>query len=124
MKKPLKDLLAWCESKGIKVKFVGEKELADFAGMNPEAAKKFGYKGIKKDELLIDVTLPEDIQFKNLIHELVENELIADGDPYWSAHKKALVAEKWAAEKAEKFVSKRRGRAPLRRVCINVSRSE
>jgi hypothetical protein len=124
MTNKMKELLTWRESKGIKVKFVTEKELADFAGMNPEAAKKFGYKGIKKDELLIDVTLPEDIQFKNLIHELVENELIADGDPYWEAHTKALKAEAWAAEKAEKFVSRRKGKAPIKRVCINIGRSK
>ena len=124
MTNKMKELLAWCESKGIKVKFVGEKELKDFAAMNPEAAKKMGFKDIKENEMLIDITVPEDVQFKNLIHELVEQELMKDGDPYWSAHTKALKAEAWAAEKAEKFVSKRRGHAPLRRVCINVSRSE
>lgn len=120
----MKDLLSWCSSKGIKVRFVGEKELADFAGMNPEAAKKFGYKDIKKDELLIDVTLPEDVQFKNLIHELVENEMIADGDPYWVAHKKALKAESWIVKKAKQFVLRRKDKAPIKRATISVSRGK
>jgi len=124
VKKHFEDLLAWCKSKGIKVRFTTSKELSDFAAMNPGAAKKMGFKNIKKDEMLIDVELPEDVQFRNLIHELIENELIADGDSYWVAHKKSLAAEAWAVKKAEKFVSKRKGKAPIRSATIRISRSK
>jgi hypothetical protein len=122
MKKHFKDLLAWCKSKGIKVTFTDSSELSDFAAMNPAAAKKMGFKDIKKNEILIDVELPEDVQFRNLIHELIENELIQDGDSYWTAHKKSLAAEKWALKKAEKFVSKRKGKAPIHSATIRISR--
>jgi hypothetical protein len=122
MKKNLQELLDWCKSKGITVKFSDSSELKDYAAMNPAAAKKLGYKDIKANEVIIDVTLPEDTQFKNLIHELVERELINDGDSYWTAHIKALKAEKWALQKAEKFVSRRKGKAPIKSVRINVSR--
>jgi hypothetical protein len=124
LKKHFEDLLAWCKSKGIKVRFTTSKELSDFAAMNPAAAKKMGFKNIKKDEMLIDVELPEETQFHNLIHELIENELIEDGDSYWTAHKKSLAAEKWALKKAEKFVSKRKGKAPIKSATIRISRSK
>lgn len=122
MKKHFSDLLSWCKSKGIKVTFTDSRSLKDFAAMNPAAAKKMGFTDIKKDEILIDVELPEDTQFKNLIHELIEKELMDDGDSYWTAHNKALKAEAWATKKAERFVSKRKGKAPLKSVRINVSR--
>lgn len=124
MTKHFEDLLAWCKSKGIKVIFATSKELLDYAGMNPSIAKKMGFKKIKKNEILIDVELPEDVQFRNLIHELVESELMQDGEPYWQAHKKALKAEAWTVKKAEKFVVRRKGKAPLKSVRINVSRSK
>ena len=124
MKKHFEDLLAWCNSKGIKVRFTDSRVLKDYAGMNPAIAKKMGFKDIKENEILIDVELPEDAQFKNLIHELIEKELMDDGDSYWTAHNKALKAEAWAVKKAEKFVSKRKGKAPIKSVRINVSRSK
>lgn len=124
MKKHFEDLLAWCKSKGIKVTFTDSRTLKDYAGMNPVIDKKMGFKKIDKNEILIDVELPEDVQFKNLIHELVEQELMRDGDTYWQAHTKALKAEAWAVKKAEKFVSKRKGKAPLKSVRIHVSRRE
>jgi hypothetical protein len=122
MKKRLEDLLAWCKSKDIKVTFVDSRTLKDYAGMNPAIAKKMGFTNIEKNEILIDVELPEDTQFKNLIHELIEQELMRDGDSYWEAHKKSLAAEKWAIGKVKKFVVKRKGKAPLKSVRINVSR--
>lgn len=122
MKKKMQELLDWCESKGIKVKITHSGELHDYAGMNPAIAKKMGYKNIKPNEIIIDATVPEDAQFKNLIHELIEKELMDDGDTYWQAHVKALKAEKWASEKAKKFVSRHKGRAPIKAVRINVSR--
>jgi hypothetical protein len=122
MTKHFEDLLAWCKSKGIKVTFTDSRRLKDYAGMNPAIAKKMGFTDIKKNEILIDVELPEDTQLKNLIHELIEKELMDDGDSYWVAHNKALKAEAWAIEKAKKFVAKRKGKAPLKSVRINVTR--
>jgi len=124
VKKHFEDLLEWCKSKGIKVTFTDSRVLKDYAGMNPCIAKKMGFKNIKKNEILIDIEVPEDVQFKNLIHELIESELMQDGESYWSAHRKSLAAEKWAVEKVKKFVSKRKGKAPLKSVRINVSRSK
>jgi hypothetical protein len=124
MKKHFEDLLAWCKSKGIKVTFTDSKRLSDYAAMQPTVAKKLGFKDIKENEILIDVELPEDTQFKNLIHELIEKELMDDGEEYWSAHKKALKAEAWALKKAQKFVSKRKGKAPLHSATIRISRSK
>jgi len=124
MKKSFADLLEWCKSKGIKVTFTDSRVLKDYAGMNPSIAKKMGFKNIKENEILIDVELPEDTQFKNLIHELIEKELMDDGDSYWTAHNKALKAEAWAVKKAEKFVSKRKGKAPIRSATIRISRSK
>jgi fructose-1-phosphate kinase PfkB-like protein len=124
MKRHFEDLLAWCKSKGIKVTFATSKELLDYAGMNPSIAKKMGFKNIKKNEILIDVELPEDVQFRNLAHELVESELMQDGDSYWTAHKKSLAAEQWAMDKVKKFVLKRKGKAPLKSATIRISRSK
>jgi hypothetical protein len=124
VKKHFEDLLEWCKSKGIKVTFTDSKRLSDYAAMQPTVAKKLGFKDIKENEILIDVELPENTQFKNLIHELIEKELMDDGEEYWSAHKKALKAEAWALKKAQKFVSKRKGKAPLHSATIRITRSK
>jgi hypothetical protein len=122
MTKHFEDLLAWCKSKGIKVTFTTSKDLSDYAAMNSTIAKKLGFKKIQPNEILIDVEMPENTQFKNLIHELIEKELMDDGDSYWTAHNKALKAEAWALKKAQKFVLKRKGKSPLKSVRINVTR--
>jgi hypothetical protein len=122
MTKHFEDLLAWCKSKGIKVTFTDSRTLKDYAGMNPVIAKKMGFKNIDKNEILIDVQLPEDVQFRNLVHELIEQELMRDGDSYWEAHKKSLAAEKWAMDKVKRFVVKRKGKAPLKSATIRISR--
>jgi hypothetical protein len=124
MKKHFMDLLDWCKSKGIKVTFTTSKRLSDYAALNSTIAKKLGFKNIKENEILIDVELPEDTQFKNLIHELIEKELMDDGESYWESHKKALRAEVWALKKAQKFVTKRKGKAPLHSATIRISRSK
>jgi hypothetical protein len=124
VKKHFEDLLAWCKSKGIKVTFTDSKRLSDYGAMQPTVAKKLGFKDIKENEILIDVELPEDTQFKNLIHELIEKELMDDGESYWESHKKSIKAEKWALKKAQKFVNKRKGKAPLRSATIRISRSK
>lgn len=109
----LKKLLDWCNSKNIKVTFTTSEELLDYAGMNPAIAKEMGFKGIEENEILIDDGLPEDTQFKNLVHELIEQELLWDAEQYWVAHKKALKSEKWPVKKVKRFVNKRRGKAPI-----------
>jgi len=124
MKKHFEDLLAWCKSKGIKVTFTDSKTLHDYAALNPPIAKKLGFKNIKKNEILIDKGMPEETQYKNLIHELVEQELLRDGEAYWPAHLKSLSAEQWPLKKAQKFVNKRKGKAPIRSATIRISRSK
>ena len=124
MKKHFEDLLEWCKSKNIKVTFVDSSVLKDYAALNSTIAKKLGFKKIKDNEILIDKGMPEETQYKNLIHELVEQELLRDGEAYWPAHLKALKSERWSLKKAEKFVSRRKGKAPIKSVRINVSRSK
>jgi len=94
LKKEMRELLEYCEDKGIRVKFVTSKVLYDYAGMNPGAAKIIGFKDIKDNEILIDKTLPEYEQCDNIKHELVEKNLMDKGMPYWPSHLKALRAEK------------------------------
>ena len=124
MKKHFEDLLAWCKTKNIKVTFVNSSVLKDYAALNSTIAKKLGFKKIKDNEILIDKGMPEETQYKNLIHELVEQELLRDGEAYWPAHLKSLSAEQWPLKKAQKFVNKRKGKTPLKSVRINVSRSK
>ena len=122
MKKSFQDLLEWCKSKNIKVTFVDSSVLKDYAALNPPIAKKLGFKNIKKNEILIDKGMPEETQYKNLIHELVEQELLRDGEAYWPSHLKALKSERWSLKKAQKFIVKRKGKAPLKSVRIQVTR--
>ena len=124
MKKHFEDLLEWCKSKGIKVTFTDSKTLHDYAALNSPIAKKLGFKNIKKNEILIDKGMPEETQYKNLIHELVESELLQDGEAYWPAHLKALKSEKWSLKKAQKFIVKRKGKAPIHSATIRISRSK
>jgi len=124
MKKHFEDLLEWCKTKDIKVTFVDSSVLKDYAALNSTIAKKLGFKKIKDNEILIDKGMPEETQYKNLIHELVESELLQDGEAYWPAHLKALRSERWSLKKAQKFVNKRKGKAPIKSVRINVSRSK
>ena len=122
MKKHFEDLLAWCKTKNIKVTFVNSSVLKDYAALNSTIAKKLGFKKIKDNEILIDKGMPEETQYKNLIHELVEQELLRDGEAYWPSHLKALRSERWSLKKAQKFIVKRKGKAPLKSVRIQVSR--
>ena len=122
MKKHFEDLLTWCKTKDIKVTFVDSSVLKDYAALNSTIAKKLGFKKIKDNEILIDKGMPEETQYKNLIHELVEQEMLKDGEAYWPAHLKALKSERWSLEKAQKFIVKRKGKAPLKSVRIQVSR--
>jgi len=122
MKKHFEDLLAWCKSKGIKVTFVDSRRLHDYAGMNPDIAKVLGFKDIGKNEILLDREQDEDVQFHNLIHELVEKKQMDEGSPYWKSHCQALKAEKWPVRKAERFVLKKK--TPPKSATIRVTRSK
>ena len=94
----LEKLVKYAKKQGIAVKFVDSKILKDYAGMNPEAAEAMGfpdYDGDKRTkEILIDRTLPEETQTRNLKHELVEMRLMQKGMKYWEAHEIALDKEK------------------------------
>ena len=122
MKKHFEDLLVWCKTKDIKVTFVDSSVLKDYAALNSTIAKKLGFKKIKDNEILIDKGMPEETQYKNLIHELVEQELLKDGEAYWPSHLKALRSERWSLKKAQKFIVKRKGKAPLKSVRIQTAR--
>ena len=74
------------EQKGFTVKAVGEKTLYDYAGMNPEAAKDFGYK-IGSKEFHIDSNMDWEGKYKTLLHEWQEYQMMKDGKSYWEAHK-------------------------------------
>lgn len=94
----LEKLVKYAKKQGIAVKFVDSKILKDYAGMNPEAAEAMGfpdYDGDKQTkEILIDRTLPEETQTRNLKHELVEMRLMQKGMKYWEAHEIALGKER------------------------------
>jgi hypothetical protein len=124
VKKHFEDLLAWCKTKNIKVTFVDSSVLKDYAALNSTIAKKLGFKKIKNNEILIDKTMLEETQYKNLIHELVESELLQDGEAYWPAHLKALKSERWSLKKAQRFILKRKGKAPLHSATIRITRSK
>jgi hypothetical protein len=88
------ELVKYCKTKGITVKLVGDSVLHDFAGMNKFAGDKFGFKPkLKHNEILIDKHLSNSVKFKTLKHELVERDLMSEGESYWSAHKTALECE-------------------------------
>jgi hypothetical protein len=87
-------LVKHAKSCGLNVKDVPSSRLNDYAGMNPCAAKKMGYKKIGKKEILIDKELPLKSRVRNLRHELIEYHDMSKGKDYFPAHKKALVAER------------------------------
>ena len=93
--KRTKELLAKSD---VKVTKVGKDVLKDYAGMNREAGKAMGFEPLPKDgEIFVDKDLDEK-EFKATVkHEAVEQELMKKGEKYWSAHKKALKAEKYAS---------------------------
>ncbi len=84
-----------CTGSGIKVEEVCDSKTKDFVGMNPEAAKAFGYKGIGKNTIYIDNWLDNKAKYHTLKHELIEMKLMDGGKKYWAAHKIALKREKY-----------------------------
>lgn len=84
-----------CKSMKVKVKEVSPRVVADFAGMNDEAAKKFGFRKMKDKSIFIDRSLKSDTKYRTLKHELVEMNLMEKKRmPYWKAHRIATRSEK------------------------------
>ena len=90
----LQKLIKYSNDNGIEVIFTDEKTLHDYAALNPEAARIFGFPDIdnklETKEILIDKNVSEAEQVKNLKHELIEMRLMREGMEYWDAHTIAL----------------------------------
>lgn len=88
------ELVEKCKKDGLRVVRVDPDVLADYAGMNYYASKKFGFrKNMKPNEIYIDKTLPLDVQCRTLRHEMIERKLMAGGMDYWDAHRIATRKE-------------------------------
>ena len=70
----------------------GNRELHDYAGMNPEAANVMGWPD-KDKAILVDEHQPQKIEVKDVVHEVVEVEEMKQGETYHDAHLDALKAE-------------------------------
>jgi len=77
---------------GAPVEMKGNRELHDYAGMNPEAAKVMGWPD-KDKAILVDEHQPQKTEVKNVVHEVVEVEEMKQGETYHDAHLDALKAE-------------------------------
>lgn len=86
------------ESTGHPVRFVTERVLHDYGGMNYAAAKRMHFpwpKGFSKRGYLISATSSPKVQSKDLGHEHREyTEMTENGKSYWPAHMEALEYEK------------------------------
>jgi len=92
MKQNLHDLIDYVNEIGLQYRTVPDKLTRDFVGMNPEAAKSFGY-NIPKNTIHVDNNLTIKTKRHTLAHEIVEYLLMKHkGLDYWDAHKIAL---KW-----------------------------
>ena len=94
MDNELSRLIQYSKDNGIEVVFTDSEVLRDYAAMNPEAAKAMGFPDVDNNtetkEILIDKTVSETEQVKNLKHELIEMRLMQEGLEYWPAHETAL----------------------------------
>jgi hypothetical protein len=81
------------EKEGTKVVLVSDRFLGDYAGMNPEAAKAMGFR-MPKDTIYITESSPYEERYKNLMHEIGEEEKMEDGQSYWKAHRQELREER------------------------------
>ena len=96
MKRDFISLLRLCKSNGIKVVFLGNKVLHDYAGMNPEAAKLMDFTRImeeRKNQIELDKNQDQETQYRNLKHELNEWYRMLKGWKYGPAHLDSLKAE-------------------------------
>ena len=89
----------------------GDKDLKDYAGMNPQAAAVMGWPD-KDKAIEIDKNQPEATQIKNVVHEVVETEEMKHGENYHDSHVDALTAEKTVKtpEQLEQKVAEIRGK--------------
>jgi hypothetical protein len=85
-------LLDYCKKHGLIVKLVGNDKLHDYAAMNPCAARSIGFP-IPKNEIWLDKTPGLERRVHNLKHELIERNLMLEGESYWKAHCHALERE-------------------------------
>lgn len=76
----------------LKPRFVNKSILLDYSGMNPAAAKIFGFTDIEDDETLILYGMSEQETKDTIDHENKEYELITGGQSYWEAHKQCMEA--------------------------------
>jgi len=106
-------LLRLAKEHGIKVNFNKGKWLHDYAGMNSEAAKAFGYPNTVDGEVEIDSTLPLKRQCENLQHELNELGLMEDGWEYWPAHVNSTQEESLGPRSIH-WSRKRRGKTQVK----------
>jgi hypothetical protein len=94
----------------VPVEMKGDKDLKDYAGMNPQAAAVMGWPD-KDHAIEIDKHQPEETQIKNVVHEVVETEEMKQGESYHDSHVEALDAEKTVKtpEQLEQKVAEIRG---------------
>lgn len=93
-KRKINELLSILRKASIKVRFVSDKVLKDFGGQNDEASKKFGFRRLPDDTILIDKGMKLKDQYKVLLHECEEMVRMEKlGQSYWKAHLAALKAE-------------------------------
>lgn len=76
------------EQRGFHVRFVSSKTLGDYAGMNPKAAKAFGY-SCPKNTFQIDSGMDWKRRYSTLVHEAKEYSKMKGGWKYWKAHRYA-----------------------------------
>ena len=94
-RRKVSELLVIYKRAGIKVRFVTNKVLADFGGMNDEAAKKFGFRRLPDDTILIDKGMHLKDQYETLLHECEEMVRMEKlHKQYWPEHEASLKVEK------------------------------
>ena len=125
MKKELKQLSDFCKSRDIKVKFVGNRILHDYAGTNADAGKAMGFmmngKSLPHNVILLDEHQSEEWHIQNLKHELRERKLMDEGWTYWDAHCDALKEQTRRFNPSDYIVHKQKIRKPKKRRTIAVS---
>lgn len=89
----LNELKRLSEKHGYKIRLVGSDKLADYAGMNPMAAKDLGFT-MPDDEIWIDKNLSNEVKCETIRHELNDTARMQQGKDYWPAHCDSLKAEK------------------------------
>lgn len=96
MNNEFRRLLKYCEDNDIKVVFVDSAVSQDYGELNSEAVKGFSGKenNAEVTGIVIDESLPEETQIRNLKHELIKRRLIEGGMEYQDAYTIACVREK------------------------------